>query len=385
MKPFLPNASSALTTTILTATLTLTNVTTKAAESSYEYNPAAELTTKFSKGRNIGELNYMQPFLANNNHLPILDLKLKLDNKKSKEVNLGLVYRYNYNDNAILGTYAYFDHRRTGSNFSVSGLTAGVEMLSRYIDARANIYIPQKKRKKLVHNNNKTIEIKGTSIFAISGGHKYESALSGYDIEVGTPLFAFSDSLNEKIGTKVYVARYSFKSKNVKPIIGTRFRIEQELGKIWAGDNSYKFHINAETQFDKVRKRQNFIGLGLKVAFNDKKNSYKKKPSGLKHRMMETVIRDVDIVTESVSESPKTHNFYLGGKEIKKIYYVGSARGGYSGNGTKESPMSLEQINSINCDDAIIVVTSIDSNKGGTEISRHEYAKIKDIANPKRY
>lgn len=375
MKSFLPNASSALTTTILTATLAFSQAT-KANESTYEYNPTAELTTKFSKGRNIGELNYMQPFLANDNHLPILDLKVKLDNQKSKEVNLGLAYRYNYDDKAILGTYAYFDHRRTGSNFSINGLTAGVEVLSKYIDARANIYVPQNKRKKLAHNNNKSVEIKGTSIFAVSGGHKYESALRGYDIEVGTPLFAFSDSLNEKLGTKVYAARYSFKAKNVKSIVGTRFRIEQDLGKIWAGDNSYKFHVSAETQFDKVRKRQNFVGLGVKVSFNDKKNSYKKKPSGLRHRMMETIIRDVDIVTESATEAPSIHNFYMNGKEIKKIYYVGSARTGYSGDGTKENPMSLEQMASVNSEDAIIVVTSIDTNKGGTAISRHDYAKL---------
>ncbi|MEM6338637.1 MAG: hypothetical protein AAF673_01765 [Pseudomonadota bacterium] len=203
--------------------------------------------------------------------------------------------------------------------------------------------------------------------------------MKGYDIEVGIPLFAFSDSLNETFGTKIYVARYSFTAKNVKPIVGTRFRIEQDLGKIWAGDNSYKFHVSAETQFDKVRKRQNFIGLGVKVAFNDKKNSYKKKQPGLRHRMMETVIRDVDIVTESVTEAPTSHNFYMGGKEIKKIYYVGSAGSGYSGDGTKENPMSLEQVNSINCDDAVIVVTSIDPNKGGTTISRHDYAKIKEM------
>lgn len=375
MKSFLPHASSALTTTILTVTLAFSQAT-KANEPTYEYNPAAELTTKFSKGRNIGELNYMQPFMANDNYLPLLDIKVKLDNQKSKEVNLGLAYRYNYDDKAILGTYAYFDHRRTGSNFSINGLTAGVEVLSKYIDARANIYVPQNKRKKLAHNNNKSVEIKGTSIFAVSGGHKYESALRGYDIEVGTPLFAFSDSLNEKLGTKVHVARYSFKAKNVKPIVGTRFRIEQDLGKIWAGDNSYKFHISAETQFDKVRKRQNFVGLGVKVAFNDKKNSYKKKPSGLSHRMMETIIRDVDIVTESATEAPSIHNFYMNGKEIKKIYYVGSARSGYSGDGTKENPMSLEQMASINPEDAIIVVTSIDTNKGGTAISRHDYAKL---------
>ena len=376
MKNFLPRTTTALSTSIITAALLIASVAKGKESQEYTYNPSAELVTKLSKGRNIAELNYMQPFFAKENHLPILDLKLKLDNKRSKEINLGLVYRYNYDDKAIFGTYAYFDHRYTGSNFSVSGLTAGVEALSKYIDARANIYILQNKRKKISHNSKKIVEIDGTSIFAISGGHRYESSLKGYDIEVGTPVFAFSDSLNEKFGTKIHVARYSFTAKNVKPIKGTRFRVEQDLGETWLGDNRYRFHISAETQFDKVRKRQNFIGLGLKVTFNDKQNSHKKKSNSLNHRMMETVIRDVDIVTESNVEAPVRSNFYMNGKEIKKIYYVGSAGGNYSGSGTKDSPISFEQLKNMNCDEAVIVVTAIDANKGGTAMSRQDYMKM---------
>ena len=239
-----------------------------------------------------------------------------------------------------------------------------------------NIYIPQNKRKKTNHNNKKTVEIDGTSIFAISGGHRYESSLKGYDIEIGTPVFAFSDSLNEKFGTKIHVVRYSFTAKNVKPITGTRFRVEQDLGETLLGDNRYRFHISAETQFDKIRKRQNFIGLGLKVTFNDKQNSHKKKSNSLNHRMMETVIRDVDIVTESNVEAPVRSNFYMNGKEIKKIYYVGSASGNYSGSGTSDSPLSFEQLKNMNYDEAVIVVTAIDANKGGTAMSRQDYMKM---------
>ncbi len=170
----------------------------------YIYNPSVELVTKLSRGRKIAELNYMQPFFTKENHVPIFDLKLKLDNKRSKEVNLGLAYRYNYDNKVILGIYSYFDQRYTGNHFSVSGNTTGVEALSKYIDARANIYIPQNKRKKINHNSKKVV-INGTSIFAVSGGHTYESSLRGYDIELGTPLFSFSDSLNEKFGTKISV------------------------------------------------------------------------------------------------------------------------------------------------------------------------------------
>ena len=70
-----------------------------------------------------------------------------MNNQKSKETNLGLVYRYNYDDKAIFGICAYFNHRRTGSNFSINALTAVIKVLSKHIDARANIYMPQNKEK----------------------------------------------------------------------------------------------------------------------------------------------------------------------------------------------------------------------------------------------
>jgi hypothetical protein len=34
-----------------------------------------------------------------------------------------------------------------------------------------------------------------------------EYALKGYDIEIGGPIFGFSDNLNEKFGTKIFVAK----------------------------------------------------------------------------------------------------------------------------------------------------------------------------------
>lgn len=363
---------------ILISTFFISLVVKGDEQQGYIYNPSAELVTKLSRSRKIAEFNYMQPFFTKENHVPIFDLKLKLDNKRSKEVNLGLAYRYNCNDKAIFGTYAYFDHRHTGNFLSVNGLTAGIEVLSKYLDARANIYIPQNKRKKINHNSKKVV-IAGTSIFALSGGHTYESSLRGYDIEVGTPIFSFSDSLNEKFGTKIYVARYSFTGKNVKSIKGTRFRLEQDIGETLLGDNRYKFHISAETQFDKVRKRQNSLGLGLKVIFNDKKNSHKKKANSLNHRMMETIIRDVDIVTERNVEPTVRNNFYINGKEIKNIYYVGSADVDYTGSGTKESPFSFEQLQNINYDDAVIIVTLIEESKGGKEITRQDYIQMQEI------
>lgn len=157
----------------------------KAENTTVQYSPTIELSTRKSKKRNITEIDYMQPVWGNDNFLSLVDLKLKVDNSKSKEVNLGFAIRYNFDDRVVLGFYNYFDHRRTGNNFIVNGWTTGVEALSKYVDARVNFYVPENKKKKITHNYKKRAELQGTRLYAVSGGHEYEYALKGYDIEIG--------------------------------------------------------------------------------------------------------------------------------------------------------------------------------------------------------
>ena len=173
MKKYLLNTTRSLGASIFTTALLIAPVVKAETLDFYAYNPAAEISTKISHTRKLIELNYMQPLLASGESLPILDLKLKLDNYQSKEINIGLVYRRNVNDKFILGAYTYFDHRNTGHDLSVSGITTGVEFLSKYVDARLNFYLPQNKRKKISHNSRQVLEIKDSSVYLFSGGHVY--------------------------------------------------------------------------------------------------------------------------------------------------------------------------------------------------------------------
>ncbi|RYE05675.1 MAG: hypothetical protein EOP33_00145 [Rickettsiaceae bacterium] len=355
---------------IVSVNLLTTNIA--AAESTLNnYTPTLEFSAKGGK-RSIGELDYMQPVLSTADGLIATDLKLKLDNNSSKELNLGVIYRHNFDNKVIAGIYSYFDHRRTGHGLAVNGLTVGAELLSKYIDFRANYYVPQNKQRKIVHENKKEIKIQGTSIFAVSGGHTYEHALKGYDLEVGGAIFGFSDDLNEKFGTKLFAAQYNFSNKNTRKISGTRFRLEQKLGRVQFENNAAYLTLNAETQFDKVRKRQNFIGLSAKLAFGEKE-----KINGLKSRMMDTIIRDVDIVTQNqVAAKEKSNLVDANGRVIRKIIHVGAADANYQGDGTQESPLSISQLASIDISDAIVVVTSIKPSEGGKNITAAEFRTL---------
>lgn len=379
MKSSFLDVSYTLITIILGAIITFAPLVVK-AETLDKYRPSAEMTTKLNSNKNMVTLDYMYPYSYHKHHLPILDCKIKLDNLKSQAINLGLVYRYNYSNIAILGTYLYFDHQCTSSNLHISNVTSGIELLSQYVDLHANIYLPQNKRREVYHSRHNTMRIDRTSIFALSSeSKKYESSIQrGYDIEIGIPLLAFSNSLNNLFKTKFYVGKYHLITNNLTSIVGTRVRIEQQLGTVWSYNNSYKFHIGTETNFNTVQNRQSSIGIGIKITFNDTKNIYENPIFELNHRMMETVVRDIDIVTNSTLKKELRHDLYnvKDNTKINKIYYVGSAIHTYSGDGTKNNPLSFEQIKSIYCDNAMIVLTRINPSHGGTNISRYDYEQI---------
>jgi hypothetical protein len=320
--------------------------------------------------RSIGELDAMIPVFESESTLGLLDVKTKLDNDKSKEINIGAAVRHNFNDSVIFGLYTYFDHRKTKNKFSVSGATIGVEALTRYLDARANFYIAQDKKKKIAHDNKNQIEFKGKSVYTVIGGHTYEQGFSGYDFELGLPIFSFSEELDKKIGTKVFAAHYNFSAKGAPKIKGTRFRLEQPLGSFDIGDNELRLSLNAETQKDKIRGRQTSVGLSAKLLFNSSKEDY-----SFRSRMLDTIIRDVDIVTnfEKAADTIGSLTDKATGRKIDQVIYVGNADDNYIGDGTKESPYSFSQIAVMNIYSSIIIPTKVKPDKGGKPLTAEQH------------
>ena len=69
---------------------------------------SGELVMHLGMSGSISVINSFQP-LRKHEHF-----ELKLDNTQSKEINVGLVHRYNMQNKVILGGYTYFNHRRGG-------------------------------------------------------------------------------------------------------------------------------------------------------------------------------------------------------------------------------------------------------------------------------
>lgn len=299
-----------------------------------KYTPIIAFSATKSKRRTIGEIDFMLPMWQKQNDLTLLDIKYKKD-KKSYEYNLGLVYRHNNDDKWIWGIYGYFDRRKTENKLHANQWTFGSEILSRYFDSRLNFYIPQNKKKTL-YVKPKEFRRDHTSVYAISDGKFQEHTLAGYDIEVGMPLFALAPQIDEKLGTKIYLAKYDFRRKKVARNSGIRVRLEQKIleNKL---NNKVILTLHLGTHYTNQKKWDNFIGLNVRVPLSTVKTSRTK----IQDRMMDTVVRDVDLRTEKRISRVK-EPLYLHGKEIHNIYFVSDGGGG--GNGSYENPFSMKQL-----------------------------------------
>jgi len=127
------------------------------------------------------------------------------------QYNLGVGYRHLLPNNVILGANVYYDYRETqlGSEFEQLGL--GVEVLSEWVDARANYYLPEDD-KELINEfdtetssssksvdeywlspyarghtifQKKVTEVTRTTTTIKQHFEQYEQAMEGWDAEVG--------------------------------------------------------------------------------------------------------------------------------------------------------------------------------------------------------
>ncbi|MDG1437290.1 MAG: hypothetical protein P8P83_05895, partial [Rickettsiaceae bacterium] len=82
--------------------------------------------------------------------------------------------------------------------------------------------------------------------------------------------------------------------------------------------------------------------------------------NSLSHRMMDTVIRDIDIVASKSTGPQDKHNLYRNGQKIEKAYYVASNSNGanHTGDGTESNPYSYEQLATKDQNGSIVIETT---------------------------
>ncbi|GEM_PF-827720 len=190
--------------------------------------PPAELTVGFqtrdSETEGIGDL-LLPIWNPGGTGLLFLNPRGAVVDHDEEEANLGIGYRqWLPKLDLILGANLYYDYRDTGE-FTYDQWGFGLELLSRWIDARANYYDPDDKRHLIASETQTTVS---QSVRTSSGWdepyaadhyvlqdyvttrtlttttttktfEQYEQALGGYDWEIGLRLPIKSDDLEARV------------------------------------------------------------------------------------------------------------------------------------------------------------------------------------------
>lgn len=273
-----------------------------------------DIEGKAGTKRHLGEADIFLPLSQNKDTLLFTTLRYRLDNQSSREGNFGLGIRHLLPSNWIIGTYSYYDRRKSPYDNIFRQLTLGVELLSNNWDFRANIYKPFGKKEYLEESLSQ-VEFTDTSILYSQGE---ERTLKGFDAEIGWRVPIFEKDEDKQL--RLYIGGYKFYEKDIETIKGPRGRIDltfDEVPFLWKGS---RLTLGAETQKDDIRGRQSFASLRLRIPFSASNSKSKPKLSEIERRMTTPIIRDIDIVSQAgVFEAPQKVTQDANGNSIKMI------------------------------------------------------------------
>ena len=254
--------------------------------------------------RSLGQPDLFLPILQDLNDMTFLNIRgqLQFDNTDVSEYNIGLGHRHMFT-NWIIGGYGYFDHRNTQLNNSYRQFTGGLELMSVDWAFRMNGYLPENKTETSTTNRTNISVIRpGDQINVQVDGLVQEKALPGLDGEVGyllpIPWKAYRAVFDE---TRVYAGGYHFLGEDgFESVTGPRGRVEWRAYDLPVLGTGSRFMMGVEAQWDEPRGSQAFGLVSLRIPFDvladkSKRNALK----GLDRRMLQPVIRDVDVVTST--------------------------------------------------------------------------------------
>lgn len=265
-----------------------------------------EIMGKPGTARSIGQADMFVPLAQDANDMLFFNLRGQIDDLDSSEYNIGLGHRHMF-DKFILGGYGYYDHRKTEYDSYVEQVTLGVEALSENFDLRGNGYIAETGTEKLISTE---FLAKADNPVALIRGKK---SLSGMDFEVGYKLpvsrFLKIKDMDLFADTRIYMGGYHFIGDDIfESVTGPRVRLETRIHDLPILGNGSRLMMGVESQYDDPRGSQTFGLVSLRIPFGVASKKIRTPLKGLDRRMMEPVVRDVDIVIgEANQEVPVQH------------------------------------------------------------------------------
>lgn len=348
------------------------------------WQESVNVESKIGTSRSIQSIDVMYPISHSQRSLTFTDLRGRIDDDQSLELNMGLARRaiqqdpFDSAEEAVLGYYGFVDRLESEFDNSFWQGTGGIEYFTRDYSLRINGYFPENGREPTFVTS--PVRSSGTQIF-FENRQNFERALPGYDIELGrTKRFDWGN---------VYARGTYFRFHHTKAaeVEGSRFRAGVQLDgshpDVYLPEES-ELTIGFEWQSDKVRDDQSFGVLRLSMPFgtNDDQTSDQTPRSTdsnsqqgkttlpvseptdwQKDRLTQRIERDVDVVTGKNKNTERIDtDVAVVASTDRRLSSVALAKGNESGTGTLTDPGSLAQaIDQAGTDGTVFVVDS-----GGT-------------------
>ena len=240
--------------------------------------------------------------------------------------NLGLGGRwYDAGANRILGGNVYWDNLDTGTH-SFNQIGVGIESLGRYLDFRANGYIPVG-RTEPVNAVTYTDPTFFNHFILLNQNTFFDAAMSGFDSEVGgwVPYLG-------SYGLRAYAGVYGYQASNAPSTTGGHLRLEERVT-----DN---LDLNLIVDSDRVFKTT--VSFAVSYRFGGRSRREGARNDNVEARMADRVQRNDNIVVEDpVITAPVLATKPGTNTPIFVDHFASYAAAG--GNGTFEHPFNTLQ------------------------------------------
>lgn len=246
-----------------------------------------------------------------------LDIRGQVDDDDAGELNVGTGIRTLARPGLVFGTYLFYDRLFSANDNGFNQGTFGVEVMDVCWDYRFNVYFPESKGKPTSTPPSASIS-NGTIV--VSSGE--ERAYWGLDFEAGALLGAWGPNAQHELRGFAAIYHFDHSAAGFDNITGPRVRLEWRYHDLPMFGSGSRLTCGFTLQADSERGGDAFAFIGLRVPLDPW--AHARRPlSRLQRRMVDPVVRDVDVVTNSrIMTEPAANP--LSGERIEGVHVLDS-------------------------------------------------------------
>lgn len=274
------------------------------------WKPYLEFENRGNEFRYTAQANVFAPVVQNDSTLVFADVRGQVTDQSTSEGNFGVAVRTILDNDMILGAYGFYDIKESTFGNTFHQGVAGLELLTVDSGLRMNGYIPDQSTQ---FTGAAGAVIQGGNIFVQAG---VEAAYWGIDVEYEKRIFRKAGSYGDccddttpswspdvELWASAGVFHFDNNNAGFQGITGPRIRTELRLFDLPLLGNDSRLVFAGVYEYDDIR---DSVGTGLinvRIPFGKGGSNRSQRLRGLERRMVTPIVRDVDVVTQSVGGS----------------------------------------------------------------------------------